>query len=428
MSTPVAFDSAILTPSSLNSEDLILSAEDREVLEQFRDVTMRGLSCPELKQTAVRIYSALRTHSERSQLHNALLENSFESLSLNPSNLFQALNLVDQKQEQVKQKKCDEKTSMYCVLHDFPSAELASSFLGVIAKKSHEVAKHILSGNSSPIEETSLNLGSGSLGVVNQVQVLGSLVAAKQLKQYESSREHEKLLSESKILVACTHENVIGLELVDEDLGIMYLELAENGTMANYLASKELDSKSLQSLLHQVASGCAHIHEKGYVHKDLKLDNVLITQNGTAKISDFGTSFHIDDFNPRKDSGSFLYLPPEAITARGTKEDCTKIDVWSYGMIIWELLKHDSFSTPFVFPEKNEGKVEPKHYESPFIFIMQVGRSFKGFSEKHLQETLDPKKLTKLDPTGKLYATMKACLEFDPKDRPSMAQIQEMLA
>lgn len=428
MSSPTGFEPRPSTPMNSSSDELMLSLEDREVLEQFRTMTMRGLSCPELKQTAVRIYSALRTHSEMSHLHHALIEPSFESLSSNPSNVVEALDLVNCKQERDKKNKYDEKAYEYCALHDFPAVELASSFLGVIAKKSHEVAKHILSGNSSPIEETSLNLGSGSLSVVNQVQVLGSQAAAKQLKQYDSSREHEKLLSESKILVACAHENVISIELVDENLGIMYLELAENGTMAHYLASKELDSKSLQSLLHQVASGCAHIHEQGYVHKDLKLDNVLITQDGRAKISDFGASFHIDDFNPKKDSGTFLYLPPEAITARGAKAECTKIDVWSYGMMIWELLKDDSFSTPFVFPEKNEGKIEPKHYESPFTFIMQVGRSFKRFSEKHLQETLDPRKLTKLDPTGKLYATMKACLEFDPKDRPSMAQIQKTLA
>ncbi len=87
----------------------------------------------------------------------------------------------------------------------------------------------------------------------------------------------------------------------------------------------------------QIASGMAYLHKHMIIHRDLKSPNVLISHNNVLKISDFGTSRQLNDCHSTKMSfaGTVAWMAPEVIR----NEPCSeKIDVWSFGVVLWELL------------------------------------------------------------------------------------------
>ena len=87
----------------------------------------------------------------------------------------------------------------------------------------------------------------------------------------------------------------------------------------------------------QVACGLHYLHSLNIVHRDLKSPNILIGQDGkTLKISDFGTAREFGPKStPQSFQGSLPWMAPEAIRS----ERCSQmVDVWSFGVVLWELL------------------------------------------------------------------------------------------
>lgn len=385
-----------------------------------------GSSCSfELRSQASGLFEQLTKLDTSRRLRSALDLNTLQQLSKTDSLLPEYLDLSNDRD--LKQK-AEHAADVYLSLSNFSDALEASYYLDTPAKKAHAVAQAILKGYHPIDHDNSVVIGSGSFGIVTQVPVLGSFSAAKSIKSYNPEMR-EKLLAEAQILNICAHDCVIGLDLVDELNGKLYLEFASKGTLKQLCRTQHLSPETLLSILQNISRGCAHIHARGYIHKDLKLDNILILADGCAKISDFGSAIAIDAFDSCKSVGTLLFSAPEALKGQATQEFSTKLDVWSFGMLIWDLLKNDEFSTPFVFPELNEGKIEPKDYSgNQFMFIYKVGKHFKGFSKETLAATLDPAKRAALDPKGLLFSIMQSCLQLDPAQRPSMEELVKTLS
>lgn len=117
------------------------------------------------------------------------------------------------------------------------------------------------------------------------------------------------------------------------------MEFCPYGQLCQFLKQCE----SLYPLLvidwsRQIASGMAYLHKHMIIHRDLKSPNVLISHNNILKISDFGTSRQMGgDCHSTKMSfaGTVAWMAPEVIR----NEPCSeKIDVWSFGVVLWELL------------------------------------------------------------------------------------------
>jgi tRNA A-37 threonylcarbamoyl transferase component Bud32 len=393
-------------------------------LSSLKVSTQRGKSSSNIQRDAVA--ASLQSLKERS--NSRLL---FEALdvSTRPKETqkpLQYLNLMDTCEKTLKQQveKC---ARVFNGLQEAQDVLIASMFLTCPAIQSREVAHSFLRGEN-PIDVANATvLGSGSFGVVNKVSVLGSLSAAKSIKEDKPSQK-EKFLAEALILQKCAHPHVIGLNLVDQESGTLYLELAQKGTMGDFSKQSEFNAKTLASILQQTALGLLHVHSQGYLHGDIKPDNILINHLNQAKIADFGSATAFEDFQPKEMKGTPFYLSPEALKGQTEKSCAAKIDTWAFGMLIWELLKNTAYSTPFVFPHLNDGVIQPQTYENPFMFIMRVGRHFNGFSSEVLEATTDPSERQRLDPTGKLFELMQRCLDFDPAKRPTMEQIVEALS
>jgi serine/threonine protein kinase len=100
-----------------------------------------------------------------------------------------------------------------------------------------------------------------------------------------------------------------------------------------------MNEHEIARLIYDVFQGLLYLNTMGIVHRDIKVANIFIDQNGTAKIADFG--FAITGTQPFKDIniGSPIYMTPESLLLR---EYGPKTDVWAFGVFVYELLHGDT--------------------------------------------------------------------------------------
>ncbi|XP_076029887.1 cyclin-dependent kinase 5-like [Oratosquilla oratoria] len=128
----------------------------------------------------------------------------------------------------------------------------------------------------------------------------------------------------------CPQTNQVGiiLEMADHDLYCILSRLA--------IFRSSISPEHVKSVMEQLLKGIGFIHSKGFVHFDLKPDNLLITECGTLKICDFGLTEHIDDKPYEFVKMTEPYRPPECFFQHPSM-DC-KSDMWSIGVMFHEMI------------------------------------------------------------------------------------------
>eukprot|EP00794_Sanderia_malayensis_P012963 gene12963-14296_t len=194
-------------------------------------------------------------------------------------------------------------------------------------------------------------LGQGSFGKV--IEAVNSTTktkfAVKSINKEKAGSAAVKLLErEVSILKNVYHKHVIHLEEVYETSKKMFLvmELCDNGGLDELLKKKvRFDEKETCCIMKQLADAVVYLHENNIVHRDLKLENILlgdpVEEEGpiNIKITDFGLSYIRDgvgsDYMMQQVCGTPMYMAPEVITNLGYSERC---DVWSCGVLMYYLL------------------------------------------------------------------------------------------
>ena len=195
-------------------------------------------------------------------------------------------------------------------------------------------------------------LGSGGMGAVFRARdtQLGRDVALKLLpvELFADPEARARLVREARLASSLNHPNVCTIHEVGEADGQTYLamELVRGRPLREIIPR---DGMPLQSLLHygaQIADALEHAHAQGVVHRDLKASNVVITEDGRAKVLDFGLARRAGvagDANPAEaqtltQSGAIAgtppYLSPEVL--RGGAAD-VRSDIWSLGILLYEM-------------------------------------------------------------------------------------------
>ena len=116
------------------------------------------------------------------------------------------------------------------------------------------------------------------------------------------------------------------------------MELCPGGDLLNYVRKRrKLTEKNAKYLFKQIMQGIAYMHTIGIVHRDIKLDNILLDGQGNVKIGDFGVSRRVEqDELLFEQCGTPAYIAPEIVQEIGYKG--LPVDIWSAGVCLYAIL------------------------------------------------------------------------------------------
>ena len=213
-------------------------------------------------------------------------------------------------------------------------------------------------GDITQFYEVIKKIGEGSYGKIYKVKnkQSGDIRAMKQIMKSKIP-DIEKFQNEIKILAMVDHPNIVRLfEVIEDDKYFNLLqELCTGGELLRKIQTTQLKEKDIAKIFNQIMSAVAYCHEKGIVHRDLKLENILFASespDSPVKIIDFGFSVLLgkNEINKDKDNennlkkygfkrmkskvGTLYYISPEII--KGNYDE--KCDIWACGVILYILL------------------------------------------------------------------------------------------
>ncbi|XP_021933765.1 tyrosine kinase receptor Cad96Ca-like isoform X2 [Zootermopsis nevadensis] len=266
-------------------------------------------------------------------------------------------------------------------------------------------------------------LGEGCFGQVWRCEALDlngregtTVVAVKTLKENASDKERSDLVQELQVMKMLEpHPNVVRLLgcCTEKEPLFVIMEYVPHGKLQSFLrnsraeryygnlhgASNTLTSRDLTSFVYQVARGMDFLSSKGIIHRDLAARNILVGENHICKVADFGfardiISSHVYE---RKSEGRLpiRWMAPESLYDNIFS---VKSDVWSFGVLIWEIVTLGS--TPY-----------------PGLAAAEVMRRVR-----------DGYRLDKPEHCRReLYNIMYYCWDKDPKERPSFSELIKLL-
>ncbi|XP_077296882.1 tyrosine-protein kinase Fer isoform X1 [Arctopsyche grandis] len=242
-------------------------------------------------------------------------------------------------------------------------------------------------------------IGRGNFGDVYKAQLKSSKqeVAVKTCRMTLPDEQKKTFLQEGRILKQYDHPNIVRLIgiCVQKQPIMIVMELVTGGSLLTFLRNRasSLTLKQLLGMCLDAAAGMRYLESKNCIHRDLAARNCLVGKDHIVKISDFGMSREEEEYIV---SGGMKQIPikwtaPEALNFGKYTSLC---DVWSYGILMWEIFAKGD--TPY-----------------------------SGFSNSKAREKIDTgyRMPSPEQCPEEMYQLMLKCWEYDPEVRPHFQQI-----
>ena len=187
-------------------------------------------------------------------------------------------------------------------------------------------------------------LGEGGMGVVYLAEdtKLERKVAIKFLPRHVAgnSEERERFKIEAKAAAALNHPNIATIYAIEEsgDDIFIVMEFIDGIELKDKIKSEPISTKEAINIAIQIAQGLETAHKKGIVHRDIKSQNIMITDDSKVKIMDFGLAKVRGGTQLTKlgsTVGTAAYMSPEQ--SRGEEVD-HRTDIWSFGVFLYEMI------------------------------------------------------------------------------------------
>jgi len=246
-------------------------------------------------------------------------------------------------------------------------------------------------------------LGRGGMGIVYRARQtrLKRVVALKMILAGAGADDEElsRSRTEAEAVARLQHPNIVQIYEVGEHDGRPYcaLEFVDGGSLADKLAHTPQPPRYAAAVMQALARAVHHAHQQGVIHRDLKPANVLLTRQGTPKVTDFGLAKRLDVDSARTRTGMVMgtpsYMAPEQAAGR-TKEIGPAADTYALGAVFYEMLT---------------GR-PPFQGASVYDTLLQV----------QTQEPVPPRQLNPAAPRDLETVCLK-CLQKDPRKRYASA-------
>ncbi|MCH9649469.1 MAG: serine/threonine-protein kinase [Deltaproteobacteria bacterium] len=207
-------------------------------------------------------------------------------------------------------------------------------------------------------------LGHGGMGTVylaEQRDPIERRIALKVIQSFEGDKGTLRFAAECRALARLKHPNIAAIYdagVADDGRAFVAMEWVEGAHITDWCDQHQLSIRARLELFLGVCAGVGHAHQKGLVHRDLKPSNVLVAEvdgKATAKVIDFGIARTLDEAESSVAEagtegsrnighshsllmGSPIYMSPEAARLSGRSDVDTRTDVYSLGILLYELL------------------------------------------------------------------------------------------
>ena len=211
-------------------------------------------------------------------------------------------------------------------------------------------------------------LGRGGMGAVYQAfqRDLEREVALKILPPETAGDEEfqERFRREAATLAKLDHPNIVSLYDYGEREGYFYfiMEYVEGADLSALMSDGEFSPQEILAIVGQICDALDYSHERGVVHRDIKPGNILISEEGLTKIVDFGLAKMEDPLDQGltrtlSTMGTLQYMSPEQM--KGLKNTDSRSDIYSLGVVLYELLTGKLPAGRFKSPSEQKGGLSP---------------------------------------------------------------------
>ena len=248
-------------------------------------------------------------------------------------------------------------------------------------------------------------IGQGGFSEIYESKWMGIPVAVKVIFDPKITQTLiDEFNNELEKLFILRHPNIIQLygkvEKEKSQKLTCVMELASNGSMFDYLHKNQKYKNNVliefkKKIIKQLMSTIQYIHSRGYVHRDLKTQNMLLDKNLDLKLCDFGLTKKNNELNSGSGqyAGTPCYMAPELFDKKFYDE---KIDIFAFGTIVWE------------------------------IYTQKIPYSNCDVSEIRQKVTKGDELQCSSSVPNEIAELIRKCRKVNPSERPTMEQIQNM--